>query len=98
MQSINKNSTIKLSPSILKRYEHNVDAGILFLFNAKTNQIYKGNILVALFVNLLDGKKNLADIYCELKNIFPEQSEEEIYKGFDCLIKSLIDKNFLEYE
>jgi hypothetical protein len=95
---LNETSIIKLNKNILKRYEHNIKDGVLFLFDVETEEIWTGNSSSNDVIALIDGKKNLKNIYAELQKIFIGYAYEELRESFDSLLQELIDKKFLEYE
>lgn len=93
---LDENWILKLNKDILKRYEHNLEGGILFLYNVKTDVIWKGNASSNDLIELIDGKKNLNEIYSQLETIFEGYSHNELKESFDSIIDDLLSKNFLE--
>lgn len=94
---LNETSIVKLTKNILKRYEHNVRDGVLFLFNIETEALWTGNSSSNDLVKLIDGNRTLKDIYLALKQSFEGYEYEELRENFDEVINDLLNKNFLEY-
>lgn len=93
---LDENSIIKLSQNILKRYEHNIDDGVLFLYDVKTDDIWIGNSSSNDLVRLIDGSTSLRDIYLKLMPLFEGYKYSEIQESFNVIITELIDKKFIE--
>lgn len=94
---LNKNSVIKLNKNVLKRFEHNVQDGVLFLFDAKTEEIWLGNSSSNDLIRLLDGKRTLKEVYTQLQKDFEGYGYDELKNSFDSIIKDLLDKKFVEF-
>lgn len=94
---LNENSIVKLTKNVLKRYEHNVKNGVLFLFDINTEAIWTGNSSSNDLVKLIDGHRTLKDIYLALQKLFDDYEYEELKESFDEIINDLLNKNFLEY-
>lgn len=93
---LNESSILKLNPNILKRFEHNVEDGVLFLYNVKTKLLWKGNESSNYMIKLIDGNRSLKEIYKELQNIFDGYSYEELKNSLDSLIENLITLDIIE--
>ena len=87
---------IKLQKNTLKRYEHNLEDGVLFLFNVVNSDVWIGNNSSNDLIKLLDGKKSLKEIYSLLWPLFDEYEYSFFKEKIDKLLQTLIDKNFLE--
>lgn len=93
---LNESIIVKLANNILKRFEHNIDNGVLFLYNVETEEIWIGNESSNDIIKLIDGKKSLKEIYSSLMSIFKEYEYLEVKESFDAIVNDLINKNFLE--
>ena len=93
---LDENNILKLSANILKRYEHNIENGVLFLYNVETEALWTGNSSSNDFIKFIDGKRNLKNIYLDVHSIFEEYEYEEIKNSLDSMINDLIKKDFLE--
>lgn len=92
-----KESTIvKLSQNTLKRYEHNLENGVLFLYNLETEEVWTGNSSSNNLIKFMDGRRTLKEIYLILQPLFEDYEYNVLKKSFDSLISSLLEKNFLE--
>lgn len=87
---------VKLTKNILKRFEHNLKGGVLFLCNVETDDIWTGNESSNDLIRLIDGKKNLKEIYTKLQTTFEGYSYNELKESFDSIIEDLLSKKFLE--
>lgn len=94
---IQEKSILKLTKNILKRYEHNLNNGILFLYDVETDDIWAGNESSNDLLKFIDGKSTLKEIYLNLLPIFNEYDYDELKDSFDSLLEELIKKGFLEY-
>lgn len=94
---LNENTIVKLNKNVLKRFEHNLRGGTLFLFDVNTNAVWMGNESSNALIKLIDGKKNLKEVYTELMPLFEGYQYSELKESLDSLINGLIDRNFLEY-
>lgn len=94
---IDENTIVKLNKNILKRFEHNLNGGTLFLFDTVTDEVWMGNESSRDLIKLIDGKKRLKEIYTQLAPFFEGYKYNELKESFDAFICSLIDKKFLEY-
>ena len=80
MELIAASYKYKLCPFVLKRFETNIDGGVVCLYNAKDDIFWVGNSSVFLILNLLDGNNTLSDIknyfadFFDMKNNFDEVS------------------------
>lgn len=92
------NLILKLNKNVLKRYEHNLNDGTVFLFDMETENVWMGNGAADCLLRLIDGNTTLGNIYKTLFPLFEDFSEEELKKSFDSIVKSLIDKKFLMVE
>jgi hypothetical protein len=93
---LDENIVVGLSENILKRYEHNLQDGILFLYNVETQEIWTGNNSSNDLIKLLDKKSTLKEIYTALQPFFEDYGYDVIKDSFDFVIEELIQKNFLE--
>lgn len=93
---LSENTILKLNKNIAKRFEHNLRGGILFLFDTKTRKSWMGNASANDLIKLIDGRKNLKEIYTELMPLFEGYEYSELKESFDSLINCLIGKQFLE--
>lgn len=87
---------IKLNKNILKRFEHNIDNGVLFLFDVQKEELWVGNDSSNDLIKLIDGQKTLKEIYTQLQPFFVEYEYDELKESFDAIINDLIKKRFLE--
>ncbi len=87
---------LKLEKNILKRYEHNLKDGVLFLYNVETDDIWLGNESSNDLIKLINGKRTLKEIYLDLMPLFEGYEYEELKVSFDSIVNELIEKNFLE--
>lgn len=93
---LSQNSVLKLNEDVLLRFEANVSNGGLFLFNAKTEEFWTGNIASFEILRLLDGEKNVQQIYEHAKILFQKQDFNDIKKSIEVLFLDLLEKNFLK--
>lgn len=93
---LNDMTVIKLNKDILKRYEHNLKGGVLFLYHSDTCDVWVGNSSANNLINLLDGKRSLKEIYSILFPLFNNYEYTIFRENNDNLLYALIDKNFLE--
>lgn len=87
---------VKLNKNILRRFEHNINDGVLFLFDVETEKLWIGNSSTNDLVKLIDGEKTLKEIYSKLQSVFEDFSYNELKESFDEIIDELIDKEFLK--
>lgn len=87
---------LNLNKNVLKRFEPNLNGGTVFLFDMERETFWSGNISVDYLIRLINGKKRLGEIYEELFNIFEDYTQEELINSYNSIIKSLIEKGFLE--
>lgn len=88
---------IKLTKNILKRYEHNMDNGVMFLFDVETEELWTGNSSSYDLIKLINGQRTLKEIYSTLVPIFEGYDYSELRESFDSLILDLTNKKFLEF-
>lgn len=93
---MDETSILRIAPYILKRFEQNLDDGVLFLYNVNTNDNWTGNASSFYLINLIDSKRTLKEIYTKLVPLFENYNYEEIKQSFDDLLIGLIKKGFLE--
>ncbi len=87
---------LKLNKNVLKRYEHNLNGGTVFLFNMKTEESWVGNSAADCLLRLIDGEHTLEEIYEYLFPLFENFNENELREAFDKIVKSLLEKGFTE--
>ena len=93
-----KDIILKFNKNVLKRYEHNLNNGTVFLFNVETEEIWTGNGAADCLLRLIDGKQTLEEIYAYLFPLFDGFDKNELKESFDNIVKSLLSKGFLEGE
>jgi hypothetical protein len=86
---------VKLNENVLKRYEHNLNNGVLFLYNIESEIFWLGNESSYFLVRLLNGHKKLEEIYSELLPLFEGYNPNDIIQSFDNLIDELLEKKFV---
>lgn len=91
----NKNSILKLNKNTIKRYEHNLNNGVLFLFNAVTKKHWAGNSASYEILKLVNGKRTLSEIYEDAKKIFDNLSNEEIEESINSILTEWIYEKFI---
>lgn len=97
MKNFNKKNGViyKLSPSVLSRFESNINQGTIFLYNADYNSLWTGNFDSYLIIKLVDGKRRFKEIvrmlsrYCQI-------DEKDIITGAQNLLEILSEKKFIE--
>lgn len=94
---LNENFVVKLTENILKRYEPSIEDGITLLFDVKTEKLWVGNSSSNDLIKLIDGKRNIKEIYMSLQPMFNGYSYDELKHSFDDIILDLINKKFLEF-
>lgn len=87
---------LKLAPHILKRFEQNLDDGVMFLYNVNTDENWTGNSSSFHLIKLINGKRTLKETYNELLPLFEDYDSEEVKQSFNLLLENLISKKFLE--
>lgn len=92
---LNDDTVLSLTKNILKRFEHNIEEGTLFLHDVQTKETWVGNASSNDLIRLFDGKRNLKEIYETLRPLFEDYEYETFKESFDSLILDLIDKKFL---
>lgn len=93
---LQESSVLSLTKYILKRYEHNIEDGKLFLHDVKTRETWVGNASSNDLIRLVDGKRTLKEIYKTLWPMFQDYEYELFKNSFDSLIEDLIAKKFLK--
>lgn len=93
---LSANSVLKLNEDVLLRFEANISNGGLFLFNAQTEEFWTGNFASFEILRLLDGKKNIQQIYEHAKILFEKQDFNEVKKSTEVLFLDLLKNNFLK--
>lgn len=93
---LNDMTIIKLNQDVLKRYEHNLEDGVLFLYNVSSHDVWIGNRSANNLIGLLDGKRSLKEIYSVLFPLFKGYEYSIFKENNDKLIYKLINKNFLK--
>ena len=93
---MNETSILKLAPYVLKRFEQNIDDGLLFLYNVNTNETWTGNYSSFYLIKLINGQKKLNEIYNELVPFYEGYTYDEVKQSFDSLLSDLVNRNFLE--
>lgn len=94
---LSPNIILKLSPNILKRYEHNIGDGVIYLFDVLVKELWMGNNSANDLIQVIDGQNTLGNIYEALSSSYEDYSYDELKASFDSVIQELIDKNFLEF-
>jgi len=94
--SINKESIIKLNSSIIKRFEKNINGGTIFLFNSDTDEIWTGNLASYQIIKFIDEKIRVEELCNLFLSYFSNYDREQVLNSVYCVLKELIDKNFLE--
>lgn len=89
------NWILMLNKNVLKRYEHNLNDGTVFLFDIEREEVWMGNSAADCLLRLIDGEVSLEEIYAYLFPLFEDFSNEELKESFDGIVKSLVDKGFL---
>lgn len=92
------NLVLKLNNNVLKRYEHNLNDGTVFLFDIAREEVWMGNAAADCLLRLIDGETPLKDIYDYLFPLFEGFSVEELKESFDGIVKNLVEKGFLMVE
>lgn len=92
---LNDETVLNLTKNILKRYEHNIEDGTLFLHDVKTRETWVGNASSNDLIRLIDGKRTVKEIYEALWPLFEDYEYATFKESFDSLIADLIDKKFL---
>ena len=93
---LSDNTVLSLTKYILKRFEHNIEDGTLFLHDVKTRETWVGNNASNDLIRLVNGKRTLKEIYNKLYPLFEDYNYEAFKSSFDSIILDLIDKNFLD--
>lgn len=93
---LNESSIIKLSKNTLKRFEHNIEDGVLFLFNVETEEVWLGNTSSNDLIRLIDGQRTLKEIYISLMPLFEGYKYDVVKESFNSIVSELKDKHFLE--
>lgn len=93
---LEENIVVKLNKDILKRFEHNLNDGVLFLSNVQTDDLWIGNESSNELLKLIDGKKFLKEIYTELTPLFEGYDYDKLRNSFDAIVSELLEKGFLE--
>lgn len=94
--AITNETVLKLNSKILKRYEHNLKGGTMILFNLDTEDIWLGNSSSRNFIDLLDGKNNIQDIYVQILSNYQETEYDKVINALNALIEDLYTKKFIE--
>lgn len=93
---LNDASILKLGKKIVKRFEHNMQDGVLFLFDVDTDAIWSGNEASNELIKLVDGKRSLKEIYENLIPLYEGYEYSQVKQSFKSIINELISKSFLE--
>lgn len=93
---MDESTILKLAPHILKRFEQNLDDGVLFLYNVNTNEFWSGNNSSFYVIRLLNGERTLKEVYNELLPLFADYDYKDIKESFDSLLSNLVKKKFVE--
>lgn len=89
------NRILKINKNVLKRYEHNLNDGTVFLFDIEREDVWMGNSAADCLLRLVDGETSLGEIYAYLFPLFEGFSSEELKKSFDDIVKNLVNRGFL---
>lgn len=91
-----KNNVVyKLSPSVLSRFESNINEGTVFLYNADYSFLWTGNFDSYLIIKLIDGKRRFKEIVRMLAK-HCQADEKDIIPYTQNLIDVLKEKKFIE--
>lgn len=93
---LDESFVVKLTKNILKRFEQEIDEGVLFLYNVETDELWTGNESSNDLIRLVNGERTLKDIYLLLMPLFEGYEYSVLKKSFDSIISDLINKDFLE--
>lgn len=86
---------LKLSQNILKRFEHNLKGGTMVLYNLETKAIWFGNSASRELIKLLDGNRNLEEIYIEILANYNEELHDKIIESLNIIIEDLVKQKFI---
>lgn len=87
---------IKLHKDVLKRYEHNLNDGVLFLYHIETHDVWVGNSSSNDLIKCLDGKRSLKEVYSALYSLYGDYNYSVFKNTIMKLLQTLLNKNFLE--
>lgn len=93
---IDNNTIIVFNKNILKRYEHNLNDGIIILFNVESEEIWLGNSGSKEIINLIDGKKTIQEIYSKILSNYAQEALEKVVESLNLIVEDLYNKNFIE--
>lgn len=93
---INEAIVLRLNSNILKRFEHNLQDGIMILYDVERGEIWFGNSSSRELINMIDGNTNLKSIYANLLPLYEGEDIADILESFNYIILDLYNKNFIE--
>lgn len=85
-----------LNKSVIKRFEHNIKDGVLFLYNVDTNTTWIGNSSSLDLIRLIEKKYSIGEIYNTMQSLFIEYDYEIIKSYINNIFTQLLSKNFIE--
>lgn len=92
---LSDDTVLSLTKNVLKRFEHNIEDGTLFLHDVETRETWVGNSSSNDLIRLVNGKRTLKEIYENLQPLFEDYEYETFKESFNSLIFDLIGKKFL---
>jgi hypothetical protein len=93
---LNSGTILQLNDNVLKRFEHNLNDGVIFLFDVKTKNLWTGNVSANELIKQIDGTKTIDTIYTSLEATFTEFTHKEIIDSFDSIISNLLEEQFIK--
>lgn len=91
----NKDSVLKFSQDILKRYEANIQGGTFFLYNYVNKEFWSGNNSSYAILKLIDGVSNIEHIYSYSCSLFKNYGIDAVKNSVDAILSELIEKKMI---
>lgn len=96
MVDITNSTVLKFNSNVIKRFEHNLKDGTMILCNMENVEFWFGNKESREFIDLIDGKNTVQDIYNEVLSQYDETDYETVINAYNSIITDLFEKNFIE--
>lgn len=96
LKMLNK-QTYRLSEDVLLRYEESIDSGTFFIFNVITKELWCGNMISKLLVELVDGKNSVDEIKKKLSTLLNIDLSANLNISVDNILTELLEKRMIVF-
>lgn len=96
MKTIIDDKILRLQKDILKRYEDNLQDGLMVLYNTKSEEMWLGNASSRDLIKIINSKRTIKEIFDILLHEYSDYESTEVINSFNIIIQELLAKNFIE--